>query len=266
MKVLASLALGAWLLALSLIVVAKPAYAGGSVRAENNGVMQEQDGTWTLKLTIDYGATPEIQFIPVDFTFVQTMLYERALTDEGGDKPIVTKKALQNQAPRTEGMDVKFSDGLGKVDRKTGFKVVLKRKDGFEAGEYELTLKKSDGGQQIGQKLKLVLNGDNPVVNRKSMNFGADTGRDDPSKVKSKALTDPPPAKDGEGSDSGSSGSSGADTTPASDDSKPGEVKPKQGGCGCETVGASDRTLAWPLGLVTVAAVALRASRRRQRA
>jgi len=263
MKQLAAVLFGATLSLLSLFVVARPAFAAGSVKAENGGVIKEEDGKWKLKLTIDYGGTPEIQFIPMDFTFEQVVLYERSLTDEGGDKPILNKNQLQNQTPQIEGMDVGFSDGTGKILRTTNFTVVLKRDHGFEAGEYMLTLKKGDGGQQIGQKIRITLNGDNPVINRKSMNFGADKGRDDPAKVKSKSLDASQNASKDEGDKSGdgsSSGSGSGDTGTAGD--QPGAVKPKQGGCGCELVGEPRRGVAGWLVFGLFAAVLARAGRK----
>jgi MYXO-CTERM domain-containing protein len=216
----------------SCLALTSLAAAAGSIKPESS-TLKEEDGKWKLKLTIDYGGTPEIQFIPMNFSFEQVVLYERALTDEGGDKPVITKRQLQNQPPIIESMDVGFSDGTGKMFKVTKFNFVIRRDRHFEAGEYMLTVKKADGGQQIGQKIRLTLNGDNPVINRKSITFVDDKGKEDPSKVKSKADPGAYDKKDEPAS---------SDSAPASSDSgssaePPPAVEPKQGGCGCRVAG-----------------------------
>ena len=50
---------------------------------------------------------------------------------------------------------------------------VIRRDHGFEAGEYDLKIKREDDGVQMGQTIHLILKGDNPVVDRRSMTFEA---------------------------------------------------------------------------------------------
>lgn len=253
------------LVVLTSVALSSLASAAGSVKPESSA-LKEEDGKWKLKLTIDYGGTPELQFIPMTFAFEQVVLYERALTDESGDKPVVTKKQLQNQPPMIESMEVGFSDGTGKMFKVTKFNFVIRRDRGFEAGEYMLTIKKADGGQQIGQKLRITLNGDNPVINRKSITFVDDKGKDDPSKVKSKADPGAYDKKDDKKDDAGSSDSPPASSDGGASAEPPPAVEPKQGGCGCRVAGEERAPSSAPgsaaAGLLLAAALAARRRRR----
>jgi hypothetical protein len=115
------------------------------------------------------------------------MHYERALTEASPDKPELVKKSLVNQQPINESMDVGFGDGSGKTFKGTKFDFVIRRDRGFEAGEYKLTIKKADGGQTMGQPIRLVLNGDNPVIDRRPISFVGDkAGKDGKAKAADK--------------------------------------------------------------------------------
>lgn len=261
MRLLKQYFLGAIVVLLGLLAFAGKAHAGKPSAKPESATLTEVDGKWKLILNFDYGKEPELQFISMRFSFELVTLFERAITDESGDKPVVTKKALQNQPPIIESMDVGFSDGTGKLFKTTKFNFLIRRDRGFEAGEYQLTIKKVDNDEQIA-KLKLTLNGDNPVVNRKSINFVDDKGKsNDASKVKSKS--DP-----GAPSEDGAKDEPSGDTKPAGDDSSTPSgdvppVEPKQGGCGCEIVGSNAGSGSLIVGLGLMAAAF---SRRRVRA
>jgi hypothetical protein len=168
--------------ALALVGLPRAAYALGSVKAEKT-TLEEVDGRWKLKMTIDHGSVPDIAFVPMLFSFEQTMHYERALTEASPDKPELIKKSLVNQQPINESMDVGFGDGSGKTFKGTKFDFVIRRDRGFEAGEYKLTIKKADGGQTMGQPIRLVLNGENPVIDRRPISFVGDkAGKDGKAK------------------------------------------------------------------------------------
>lgn len=260
-----ALAAAAFVIALA---AASTARAAGTVKAEKTTI-QEVEGQWKVKLQIDYGSMPEMAFIATNFSFEQVVLYERALTDESGDKPVVNKKQLQNQPPTVIPMEIGFGDGSGKIFKTTNYNFNLRRDRGFEAGEYILIIKKADGGQQLGQKIRLTLNGDNPVINRKSISFGDDKGKveSDPNKVKSKSVEEQKDierekaenaaAGDGSGSSSDSSSSSSSGDAPPA-------VEPKQGGCGCR-VDATEAPvrLPWVAAGLLVSAFGARRLRRR---
>ena len=71
-------------------------------------------------------------------------------------------------------MDVGFSDATGKIFKVTKFDFVIRRDHGFEAGEYDLKIKREDDGVQMGQTIRLVLKGDNPIVDRRAIVFAGD--------------------------------------------------------------------------------------------
>lgn len=244
--------------ALAMLGFAKSAYAGGSVTA-TPAVLEEVEGQWKLKLKIDYGTMPEQQYIPVLFGFEQVVLYERSYTDEGGDKPQLNKKSLVNQPLNNIDQVIGFSDGTGKLFKGTNFNFVIRRDRGFEAGEYMVTIKKSDGGAQIGQKFRITLKGDNPVVDRRAISFVGEKPKEKKEKPKPAATEAPaendPASADVPVGDTGSTGSGDA----------PPPVDPKQGGCGCEVPGRPSHTSgAGVVGLLGVG-VGLVVARRRRR-
>lgn len=253
----------AWLFAtLALLLAPRTASAFGSVKVEGGTTLKEVDGRWKLKLVVDYGSLPDINFVPTLFSFQMQTLYERSLTDEGGDKPVITKKSLQNQQPIIESMDVGFSDGTGKTFKVTKFNFVIRRDRGFEAGEYTLQLKRADDGANMGQKIRVILEGDNPIVDRRSISF---VGGKEPKKEEKKEAPKEA-ASSGEGDEpAGEAPPSDASPSDAASVDAPPPVEPKQGGCGCRVAGEpTERTsgLGVALGLGLVGAVGLR--RRRQ--
>lgn len=224
--VLASLAL------LASLLFSSSAFAAGKVSLAKNKV-QEVDGKWKLQMTIDYGSEPHIAHIPMLFVFTPKVLYERALTDKSPEKPVINKIPLENQASINESMDVGFGDPSGKIYKITKFDFIVRRDHEFEAGEYELVVKRQGDGVQVGKKQKIVLEGDNPVVDRRAMVFSGEKKSEDKT-----AKADAPPGPAGseelpmdEPEGDPSAGESMFDAPP--------EVPPKQGGCGCR-VGARE--------------------------
>ncbi|AUX34467.1 MULTISPECIES: hypothetical protein [Sorangium] len=257
--VAAALALiGAWL-------PATAAHAAGTATIADRSP-KEDDGRWKLKMTINYGGTPHLSHIPMLFSFTPTVHYERALTDQSPEKPILNRIPLQNQQSINESMDVGFSDGSGKVFSITKFDFVLRRDRGFEAGEYELVIKRASDGVQVGQKQKITLQGENAIIDRRAIVF---TGE---KKKKDKAADKPDAEKGGEAEKAqGSEGepaSEPAEAEAPSDaelppDEAPPPVEPRQGGCGCRL---SPEEAATPLALPLVALGAAAALARRIRA
>jgi MYXO-CTERM domain-containing protein len=238
------------LVAVPLVVVPHLAQAGGSVTLGSREV-QEEDGRWKLKMSIDYGSIPQLPHIPMIFSFTPVVLYERALTDKSPEKPVVNRMPLSNQQGINESMDVGFSDASGKVFKVTKFDFVIRRDHGFEAGEYDLKIKRQDDGGQMGQTIHLVLKGDNPIVDRRAIVFAGD-------KPKSKKVD---PDKTEEKKDEGKKDEEKKDEGEKKDEEKKDgadvpKVPPKQGGCGCEVAGdpASPARALWALGLAALVA------------
>ncbi|MFO0589723.1 MAG: MYXO-CTERM sorting domain-containing protein [Polyangiaceae bacterium] len=218
---------------------------------------KEEDGKWKLKMTMNYGTVPPTAHIPMNFEFTQTVLYERTLTDQSPKTPVLTKKPLQNQTPINESMDVSFSDASGKLFNITKFDFAIKRDHGFEAGEYTLVITRTSDGTKMGQPIRLVLQGDNEVVDRRAMVFTGE--KKEPKKADAADDKKNEPAKP---EDTTPEGDAAAGDTGSAPVESPPPVEKKQGGCGCRVAEPTSGTEA---GIVLVAGLALLAHRRRRR-
>ncbi|MCC6555394.1 MAG: MYXO-CTERM sorting domain-containing protein [Polyangiaceae bacterium] len=237
------------------LLAATPARAAGTVTIADRSP-KEDDGRWKLKMTINYGATPHLAHIPMIFSFTPTVHYERALTDQSPEKPILNRIPLQGQQSINENMDVGFSDGSGKIFNITKFDFVLRRDRGFEAGEYDLKITRTTDGVQMGQTFKITLQGDNPVIDRRAIVFaGGDKKKkkDEPKKEE----------KAEEKAEETPEAPSPQETPPDIPPSEaPPPVEPKQGGCGCRVAGAGGSAGAAALAAAGLAALAARRRRR----
>jgi MYXO-CTERM domain-containing protein len=248
------------------LALPRPALASGTVSLTSREPT-EVDGRWKLNMSIDYGSIPQIPHVPVIFSFTPTMLYERALTDKSPEKPVINRIPLMNQQTINEGMDVGFADASGKVFKVTKFDFVIKRDHGFEAGEYDLKIKREDDGVQIGQVIHLSLKGDNPVVDRRAIVF---SGEGKTRKVKDDRGGDDKAAGGGDDkkdapAEAKADDAKTDDATKTDGDAAPPPVPPKQGGCGCVVAGDEAPGTAGVIALAALgAAVAVR--RRRGRA
>ncbi|MDC0742055.1 MYXO-CTERM sorting domain-containing protein [Polyangium mundeleinium] len=196
---------------------------------------EEVNGKWKLNFTINYGAKPDIAYIPMIFSFTPVVLYERSLTDQSPERPLLTRLPLKGQPSINESMDVGFSDASGKVFNITKFDFVIRRDKGFEAGEYDLKITRQTDGAQMGQTIKLILKGDNPIVDRRAMVFAGEKKKK-PEEKKADAAGE---KKEGEGEPAAAGGETPAE--PAATGETPTEAPPaeppKQGGCGCRVAG-----------------------------
>jgi hypothetical protein len=205
--------------------------------------------------------------VPIKFLFTKTMVFERALVD-GHTDPVINRQALQNQTPSIESLDVDFADGSGKIFKGTRFDFGLTRQRGFEAGEYKVQVRTSDG-IDIGGTQTLTLNGDNPVVDRRAITFNAkdkaikkvDDGTDAGAKV-AKNDTDEAPVQS---QDVAATGTAAPFIPSDAYNKQPEEeVKEHPKGCGCSIPGSSGVPLG--AGLLAVGAVGVALAARRRRA
>src|SRR4051812_27916920 len=111
-------------LVLGAFLLPRAALAVGTVTLPSREPV-ESDGKWKLNMSIDYGGIPHLPHIPMLFVFTATALYERALLDKTGDKPVLNRIPLQNQQPINESIDVGFSDASGKIFKITKFDFVI---------------------------------------------------------------------------------------------------------------------------------------------
>jgi MYXO-CTERM domain-containing protein len=244
------------LLAMAFVLVAaaltpRAALAAGSVQVANLSP-QENDGRWKLQMTINYGGVPHLNHIPMLFIFTPTVLYERSLTDQSPERPIIIKMPLQNQQSINESMDVGFADASGKTFAITKFDFVIRRDRGFEAGEYKLEIKRAGDGVRVGNVMTLKLLGDNPIVDRRAIVFAGEKKKEKKAEGTDAAKTS------GEGTEKKEEPAAGSSDAPAEDPAAtegsesaeaPPPVEVKQGGCGCR-VGPESAS---PFGILALA-------------
>jgi hypothetical protein len=216
------------------------ALAAGSI-AYSRREVQESNGGWHLMMTIVYGGKPNTAHVPMRFTFTPIGIYENFLDDQHGDKPQKRKIPLIGQVAINESVDVDFADSSGKLFNRTRFDFTITRAHGFAAGDYSVTVHRPDGAP-IGTAQTLILLGDNPVVDRRTISF-VGTGKKDkpPASDPAVAAADSkttPSADEASGPAPIATDPEAAGETPAaptaSDAVASEKVPPSSRGCGCE--------------------------------
>jgi hypothetical protein len=246
---------GAAVLATTFFAVDAAAYGTYHVRSTE---VQESGGQWHIYLRINLPRAPSLAHTPMRFIFTEETQYERALTDNSKE-PVLNRVPLQNQLPKFESMDVDFSDATGKIFKTTNYDFSLTRARGYESGEYKMQVRTADG-RDIGGSTHVILKGDNPVVDRRSITFSAKTkdktkdkqvAQNDtsavPTSTEVQAVGTPPPFVPDEG-------------FKKTDEE---QVHTKPGGCGCDVPGRATSTIAV---FGTVLALGALAQRRKKRA
>lgn len=147
------------------------AFAAGRVVWKNTTLKERDGGSWKLEIEVHFPKAPDVGQIPMKFEFVKTAYYERSLVD-GQDKPVERTIPLSNQLPTIESVDVGFYDpGTATIQARTRFDFVLKRKNGYEAGEYKVKIKDSRTDQVVGQPTTIKLTGENEIIDRREISF-----------------------------------------------------------------------------------------------
>lgn len=148
----------------------EPAAAAGRV-VWRQTKLKEQDKSWKISLEVHLDRAPDVAHMPVRFSFTPTSYFERALVD-GRKEPVTRQIPLQNQQPIVESVDVGFLDpSSGKTARRTRFSFSVTRDRGFEAGTYEVQVMDARDDRELGSKTTLTLEGENEVIDRRSMVF-----------------------------------------------------------------------------------------------
>jgi MYXO-CTERM domain-containing protein len=250
-------------------VAAQTAWAAGSITYTKTHI-QEANGGWHLQMTIVYGGKPPLPHVPMTFKFTPVAFFESYLDDKHGDKPQKRTIPLVGQTPINESVDVGFSDPRGKIFDRTRFEFTITRAHNFAAGEYNVIVRRSDG-VQIGGQQKLVLEGDNPVIDRRAISFvDSSTGKKD---SKPPAAATAAPAAESAPAESTPAAASESTPDPASSASPPSDEAPDptaaakvppggSKGCGCRTVSGSASTSGPLLALGLFGVTFLRVRRR----
>jgi MYXO-CTERM domain-containing protein len=242
---------------LALLLLAGSAAAGGRVEWKSKTLKESDNHSWTIEVSIYLNQTPDVATLPMRFSFQPVVYYERSLVD-GKDGPQARRVPLENKPPNVESVDVGFLDpGNGQLQKRTKFSFKVTRAHGYEAGEYDVTIKDGRSDASLGAPAHIVFDGENEVIDRRAVVFAGEKKKE--KKDDSEKKDDEPAKKQLTTADPGF-WEGGPKTDP--DAAKNEEVEPKRG-CGCR-VGSGDRH-ADALGFLVAAAAigGLRLRRRR---
>lgn len=252
---------------LFLSTFAKDAHAAGSFKLKSTEV-NEVSGAWHIYVTVELPKAPPIAHQPMRFVFTEQVAFDRSLVD-GHDQPVNSRRVLSPTVARTESLDVDFADSSGKIFKGTRFDFGLTRERGYEAGEYKVDVRTSDG-TVIGASQSLVLKGDNEVQDRRSMNFTAEkkgikkVAAYDAGAPAQGSDDDTPAAASGGNGEVEPTGTPQPFISPEGYDKTPEEeIKTRPKGCGCSVPGESTsmHAAAW---LAPLAGLGLVVARRRR--
>jgi MYXO-CTERM domain-containing protein len=197
---------------LSVLLLSSAAFAAGRVEWKTKSFKERSDKAWMLELAIYLPRAPDVAYVPMKFEFELVTYYERALVD-GRDGPVDTKTPMNGRQPLIETVDIGFMDaGTSKIEKRTRFSFKVKRDLGYEAGEYKVTIRDTRNGQQVGTPTTITFDGQNDVIDRRSIVFQGDTKKKKDKKEEPKAEGDGSDKKDeakseGEGENSDEGGS-----------------------------------------------------------
>jgi len=260
----------AWACLLAVFLITSLASAYGRVIWKSKRLKERESrgGSWKIELEIHMPRAPDLPTIPAKFEFKQTVYYERYKDDAHGDTPQTRRVPTPGKQAIIEGVDMGFLDpGTGTIQRRTKFSFKITRAHGFEAGEWTVKMRDARNGRPIGHQVRLVLEGENTVVDRRSMVFASGDKKKD---------------KDDEGGGEGGGASSGGGDEDTGDTQKvdledneelwpeveeepPPPVEEKPGACGCRAAGRStDERGLLLLPVVLGLGFALRRSARKQ--
>jgi MYXO-CTERM domain-containing protein len=245
----------------------REARAAGAFKLQSTEAT-EVSGGWRIRVRIELPKAPLTAHQTMKFVFTKQVVFERTLMD-GKSEPVLNRMPVQNATPSFESLDVDFADATGKIFKITFFDFMLTRARDYEAGEYKVELRTSDG-TNIGTAGNLTLKGDNPPVDRRAIAFnakeksikkvdgydaGANQAKNDPTE---------PSAVSGNGevTPTGTAKpfipAEGYEKTPEE------EIKTRPKGCGCDVPGVTDTSAL--LALFPLVGLGLAAARRRRRA
>lgn len=245
-------------LTLALTLFAVNAAAQGRVVWKKTKI-NESLQRWHVELEFHMNSAPDIAVVPVRFEFTPEVYYERALVD-GKQDPVITRLPLTNRQPLVETVDIGFLNPTsGKIEKRTRFSFHLTRDRGFEAGEYKVVIEDKRNGRKLGQPTKLVLDGENEVIDRRSISFDPST-----KKKKEKELTEEEKAEmadlpDPESEEFWAGGPSEPDDPNDPDLPPPAHMQERP--CACRVPGGEGRHVGWSAAAV-VLGLALIARRR----
>jgi MYXO-CTERM domain-containing protein len=242
-------------LSIGIFVVTGAAHAAGRVEWKTKSLKESDNHSWTIEVSIFLTKAPDVATLPMRFSFEPSVYYERALMD-GKDGPQERKVPLEGKPPLVESVDVGFLDpGNGQIQKRTKFSFKVTRGHGYEAGEYDVTIRDGRTDSAMGSPTHIIFDGQNEVVDRRAVVFSGekkekakDSDDKKDAEPKKKELTPDDPGYWQGG---------------PKDDEQKEKVEPKSG-CGCRIEGSGSRPNELGLG-AAVLALGLVGIRRRRR-
>lgn len=187
--------------------------------------------SWYLEMEIHLNSPPAVSSKSMKFEFTQTAEFERSLED-GHTEPVTRTIPLTNQQSIIESQLVGFMDpGTGKIQARTRFSFKVTRAHGYRAGKWTVKIKDGDTGAAIGGPTTLTLQGENEVVDRRSMVFQANDKKKKPEAAE-QPTEEPGGNSDEDSGDSSSDEDGQLAPEPTDEGQTPPSVEEKPGG-GC---------------------------------
>lgn len=233
--------------ALFVVTTASPASAAGRVVWKSTTIQERTTNeSWRLEMEIHLPKAPDIAHKSMKFEFTQTAEYERSLVD-GHEGPQTRTVPLTNQQSIIESQTVGFMDpGSGQTQSRTRFSFKVTRAHGYKAGTWKVKIKDEETGQQIGTETTLKLEGENPVVDRRSIVFQGNDKKKDQKKDESADTGSDEAASEEAASDPADLPPS--DSAPEDEGQVPPSIEEKPGG-GCHYAPSPTEPLWFLLGL-----------------
>jgi hypothetical protein len=235
----------AW--SLVFVLTAGSALAAGRIEWKAKSFKERSDKAWMLELKIYLPRAPDVAYVPMKFEFEPQVYFERALVD-GTEGPVERKVPLEGRQPLIESVDVGFLDaGTSKIESRTKFSFKVKRDLGYDAGEYKVTVRDTRNGQIVGTATNITFDGENEIIDRRSIVFQGGDDKKKKKKDEPKAEGDGDKSGDGEKKEEGGDkseseasgdGSSDEGSSEGGGDEGPPPIEEKPGGCGCRVPGA----------------------------
>lgn len=234
-----------------MVLFAASASAAGRVQWKSNKFSEREGGSWRIELAIYLPRAPDVAYVPMKFEFQPTVYYERSLVD-GRDGPVENRVPLEGRQALIESVDVGFLDaGTAKIESRTKFTFKLTRALGYEAGEYKVTVRDARNGNTIGTVQNITLEGQNEIIDRRSIVFTGEKKKKKEEKkdegAEKKDESADKPAEETPADDTPSEGDEGGADEGGSEDGE-GEdadeytIKDKPGACGCRVPGGGSST------------------------
>ena len=254
------------ILALLVLLSTGSAYAVGRVDWKSKSIKPLSDGdSWRLEITVSLSRAPDFANMPVKFEFLPTVFFDRSLVD--GDKEVVNDVPLVGRQPMVEAVEMGFLDPrTAEIQKRTRFSFKLRRDRGYDAGRYRVTIRDGRNGQILGQPANITLEGQNELVDRRTMDFSSKPKKKEKKEEKTEEA---PPDQDSTTADDAEDSS----TEPAAgtedydsygdEEDEPGEIKEKPGACGCRAAGIRTESSGSQFGLLLLLGLGLLVRARR---